>query len=278
MLQKNHYTLDQVLDAVWFLKQEKWVDKILTSVKEKIFWNDLNNANIEEFKGFVRKFTSLYYLMKDKFSEVERTSWERYFEHLRVVVNNVLELPNPNTQKVLIAIAHDSIEDTNKTFEWLAEDYWYGVALAVEAISKESWKKYQNFDITDDNEREREAKRERNEDYFWHLESFETFKEHINKLALEQNIVLSGEELDEITRNALDVKFADRIHNLTTQWDPNDLKQVRKKVDETKRYFLKIAHETCIEAYNKLQSLILILEVKLSGTSERVGVLLNAKQ
>jgi hypothetical protein len=38
MLQEHYYTLDQVLDAVWLLKQEKWVDKILTSVKEKIFW------------------------------------------------------------------------------------------------------------------------------------------------------------------------------------------------------------------------------------------------
>jgi (p)ppGpp synthase/HD superfamily hydrolase len=77
----------------------------------------LNNENIDEFKKFVREFTSIYYLMKAKFSEVERSTGERYFEHLREVVNNVLNLPHPNTNKVLIAIAHDSIEDTNKTFE-----------------------------------------------------------------------------------------------------------------------------------------------------------------
>jgi (p)ppGpp synthase/HD superfamily hydrolase len=50
--------------------------------------------------------------MKDKFSEVYRkNSGERYFEHLREVVNNVIDLPNHNIDKVLIALAHDSIED-----------------------------------------------------------------------------------------------------------------------------------------------------------------------
>lgn len=80
----------------------------------------------------------------------------------------------------------------------------------------------------------------------------------------------------EITKNALDVKFADRIHGLTTQWDPNDLEQVKKKVNETKEYFLKIAHETNMEAYNKLQSLILTLEIRLNGTQEKVGKVLEA--
>ena len=172
MHMEQHYTVEQVLDAIWLLKQEKWVDTILNSVKEKIFSNDLNTENVEEFKKFVRRFTSLYYLMKDKFSEVERTSWERYFEHLREVVNNILKLPNPNTKKVLIAIAHDSIEDTNKTFEWLSEDYWYDVALAVQAISKEPWKKYQDLSIENEAERIKNAKKQRNITYFWHLQSF----------------------------------------------------------------------------------------------------------
>lgn len=267
----NNYDLNQVLDAFWLLKQEKWIDKILNLVKEKIFWNELNNENIEDFKEFVRKFTSLYYLMKDKFAQVERSSGERYFEHLREVVNNVLALPNPTSQKVLIAIAHDSIEDTNKTFEWLAEDYSVEVALAVEAISKESWEKYIDETIIDEDKRKKDAKNKRNETYFWHLQSFHAFKEHINQIAKSKWLELTEEKLIEITRNALDVKFADRIHNLSTQWDPNDLEQVRKKVDETKIYFLHIAKETNIEAYNKIQSLILVLEIRLSNVSGKVS-------
>lgn len=273
----NQFTLEQVLDAVWFLKQEKWVDKILNTVKERIFWNELTESNIEEFKEFVRKFTSLYYLMKDKFSEVERSSWERYFEHLREVVNNVLELPNPNTKKVLIAIAHDSIEDTNKTFWWLAEDYSFEVALAVEAISKEPWEKFCLFHIDWPEKMKEVWKKKRNEAYFWHLESFETFKNHIEELAFSKEVRLSEEKLIEITKNALDVKFADRIHNLSTQWDPNDLTQVRKKVDETKKYFLEIAKETNIEAYNKIQSLILVLEIRLNDASWKTWNIIDKK-
>ena len=266
----EEFTLEQVLDAVWLLKHEKWVDKLLNSVKEKIFWNELNSENIEEFKKFVREFTSIYYLMKSKFSEVERTSWERYFEHLREVVNNVLILPNPNTKKVLIATAHDSIEDTNKTFEWLNEDYWYGVALAVESISKKSWEDYIDETILDPVERKKQAKKLRNAEYFWHLESFEKFKYHINSIAISKWINLTDNQLIEISQNALDVKFADRIHNLSTQWDPNDLEQVRKKVDETKKYFLWIAKENNTQAYNKLQSLILVLEIRLNGTKNDI--------
>ncbi len=275
MSPEQHYTVEQVLDAVWLLKQEKWVDKILNSVKEKIFWNDLNAENIDEFKTFVREFTSLYYLLKNKFAEIERSTWERYFEHLREVVNNVLNLPNPNTKKVLIAIAHDSIEDTNKTFEWLSEDYWYDVALAVQAISKEPWKKYQDISIENEAERTKNAKKQRNAVYFWHLQSFEAFKSHIANLAKEKWIQLTEEKLIEIAMNALDVKFADRIHNLSTQWNPNDLEQVRKKIIETNEFFLVITQETNMVAYEQIKRLILALEIRLKGTSWKVEAVLG---
>lgn len=272
MQQPDIYSLDNVLSAFESLS-EKWIDKLLNKAKEKIFWWELNSENINEFKDFVRKFYSLYYLMKDKFSEEYRSTWERYFEHLRKVVDNVLDLPNPNIEKVLIAIAHDSIEDTNKTYEWLAEDYLYRIALAVQAISKNPWNLYiEKVDksITDEKNIRKKAIDLRNEDYFWHLESFDNMLEHIRELALSKNIILSQDELKEITLNALDVKFADRIHNLSTQWDPEDSETVRRKVDETKKYFLEIAKEVNIDAYNKLQSEILKLEIRLNQLNKKV--------
>jgi (p)ppGpp synthase/HD superfamily hydrolase len=69
--------------------------------------------------------------------------------------------------------------------------------------------------------------------------------------------------LEQITRNALDVKFADRIHNLTTEWDPNNLEKVKRKLEETKKYFLNIAKEVNQVAYDKIQSLVLVLEIRL---------------
>jgi (p)ppGpp synthase/HD superfamily hydrolase len=80
-------------------------------------------------------------------------------------------------------------------------------------------------------------------------------------------LILSEKELIEITNNTLDVKFADRIHNLSTQWDPNDLETVRRKIEETKKYFLSIAKEISKEAFEKLKNEILILEIKLNNTS-----------
>ncbi|MDD2892168.1 MAG: hypothetical protein PHQ95_04335 [Candidatus Gracilibacteria bacterium] len=275
MFSEQHYTLEQVLDAVGLLKQEKGVDKILASIKEKIFGNDLNDENIEEFKVFVQDFTSMYYLMKKKFREKYRSTGERYFEHLRAVVNNVLELPNPNTQKILIAISHDCIEDTNIDFRTLNIIYGHEITLAVQAISKDSWEYYIATDNQHEDEKKKQAKDIRNKQYFGHLASFDTFKKHIKDLAWSKGFELSEEKIEEIARNALDVKFADRIHNLSTQWDPNNLEQVRKKVNETKKYFLNIARETNTEAYNKIQSFILILEVKINGTSKKVNTLLG---
>lgn len=271
----EQYSLEAVLSAFEWLKEEKGVDMILEKVKEKIFWNTLTETNISKFKSFVRDFTSLYYLMKSKFSEVYRSTGERYFEHLREVVNNVLDLPHPNTEKVLIAIAHDSIEDTNKTFEWLNEDYGYSIALSVEAISKKPWEKYLVDIVNPSEQAKKQAKENRNHDYFSHLTSFESMAAYIHRIALSKDIHLTKKELREITQNSLDVKFADRIHNLSTQWDPNDLDQVRKKVDETKKYFLPVARVTNPEAYEKLKSLILQLEIRLHGTSGKVKLLFN---
>ena len=294
---KETYDLETVLKTFEWLVVEKWVDKIIKKSIKKIFWNEINDENINEFKSFVRKFSALYNLMKEKFSKIYRKSWERYFEHLREVVNNVLDLPNPNINKVLIALAHDSIEDTNKTYEWLEEDYWYEVAIWVQAISKGEWEDYLTEDELNDlysfkfwavsklkkhshkykeykkyaEDLEKKCKERRNDDYFSHLESFEKLSEHINNIAIEKTWTwMNKRELKILTQDVLDVKLADRIHNLTTQWDPKDLDKTRRKIDETKKYFLKIAEKHSPEAYKKLQSLILTLEVKLHQTSQKV--------
>jgi len=281
----SDYKLSTVIDAFDELQEKNGVFQILELVKEKIFDGELTSENIEEFKSFTRKFTAMYYLMKDKFEGIYRDGGERYFEHLRAVVVNVLELPNPNLQKVMIALAHDSIEDTNKTFAWLAEDYGSFLAIWVQALSKNHWSEYRpaKYKNTDAWFQETEADKaikyaavvKRNEDYFGHLESFGSMKQHIISIAKKYNVEITKEQAHKLTQDALDVKFADRIHNLSTQWDPNNLGQVRKKVDETKTYFLKVARETNIDAYSKLQSLVLQLEIQLNRAGEKVENILE---
>jgi len=284
----NNYFLEQVLGAFENLKQEKWVEKLLNKVKQKCFWDELDESNIEEFKSFVSRFESVYKLMKDEFREKFRDDWVRYFEHLRAVVENVLELPNPNTDKVFISIMHDFKEDCkNVSFEFLERlvrnnynnSIW--IALAIESISKEDFKKYLDFEIKDENQREKQAKILRNEEYFWHLKDFETFKEYIRNLVKQKYFegkiekMLTEEEIAEIAKNALYVKFADRIHNLSTQWDPNNIQQVIKKVNETKQYFLNIAKAINKDAYDAIQTLILQLEIRLARISLDILKILN---
>gem|GEM_PF-2537286 len=87
--------------------------------------------------------------------------------------------------------------------------------------------------------------------------------------------MLTEEEIAEIAKNALYVKFADRIHNLSTQWDPNNIQQVIKKVNETKQYFLNIAKAINKDAYDAIQTLILQLEIRLARISLDILKILN---
>jgi len=261
-----HVSTRELLDDFELIKDKKWIDKITDKVKEIIFWNDLNDTNIKEFESFIRLFTSLYYLMKEFFNKkVRKISWERYFEHLRWVVYNVLELPNPNIEKIYSAIAHDTIEDIEEMNFDILKIYWYKTAISVQALSKEPHENFLDWTNT-----KQEAIEKRNHEYFSHLESFENMKKHINSIALSKWIELDKEELNEITQNTLDVKFADRIHNLSTQWHPDDIDTVNRKIEETKKYFLKVAEKTNPEAYERLKSEIFKLEKQVENVNWKV--------
>ena len=286
----DHYEVWEVLDSMDWLRLEKWVEKLLEKSKERIFWWDINDENIEVFKDFVNEFTSLYYMMKRKFKNVYRKiDWVRYFEHLRAVVNNVLDLANPTVDKVMMAISHDAIEDTDINYDWLKISAWPKVAIWVQAISKGNWEDY----LTEEEKNEKLGlefdlwswgswwkkrleeieeiwKKRRNDDYFSHLESLDNLSEHIKSIATTNWVILSKQELKELTQDVLDVKLADRIHNLSTQWNPKDLDTVERKVNETKRYFLDIAKEHNPKAYEKLKSLIFALEVDLLNARWKV--------
>lgn len=256
----NLYSLENIIES----KEQKWVEKMLDDICFKIYDN---NKNSETFKSAVREVSSVYFLMKKKFSEIQRDAWERYFEHLREVVNVVLQLKNPTIDKVIIALLHDSIEDTNIDYHTLKVLYWEKIALSVQALSKRDECEYSAIESMT-------AKEVRNKDYFSHLESFYSMKKYINELAINDWLSFSDEVLNEITLNSIEVKLADRIHNLSTQWNVEKIDKVERKVEETKKYFLNIAKEINIDAYNKIKSLILSLELKLVDFNWRVNALL----
>ena len=237
------FSLNHILDAQEALLPGS--KKLSKKIIEKVYHNDMTPENQEEFRVFNHTFCGVYSNMKKYFDKIYRSTWERYFEHLREVTNNVLDLPNPSLEKVLIALMHDALEDI-----------------------KEEWE-----DETKENEEK--AKALRNEDYFRHMTSFEDMKQHILKLAEKRGIEISDEECIQVTQNALDVKFADRIHNLSTQWNPKDIPTVQRKLEETKTYFLPIAQETNPEAYKKLNTLVLELEIRIHNAWGKIQDGLN---
>lgn len=150
------------------------------------------------------------------------------------------EIPNPNLNKIIIALLHDVQEDIPEYEDVVRRIYWEYIADWVNALSKKSWKLYLNKseikeleECTDDECRKKiegEAKERRNEDYFWHLDS--------------------------LNDDYLDVKFADRLHNLRDMnWVTRE-KAIRK-VRETERYFLDIAKNRNPKAYE-----LMTIEIK----------------
>ncbi len=252
-------------------KVRKWFKKLKNDTKKKL--QQVNpEVSEKELDELAALFSALYDFMKFKFTGVFRATWERYFEHLRAVVENVLEFPNPNKEKVLIAILHDSIEDIEEINYEFIEKFcksknidWNTIALPVQAISKGDWKDYLSTDEKDEPEKyKKAAKKRRNTGYFSHMISFDTMKEYISMLAGRKWLTLSDDEIIAITQNAIDVKLADRIHNLSTQWDPNNIETVERKMKETEDYFLEIAKETNPDAYQK----IMVEIVKLKALIE----------
>jgi hypothetical protein len=245
--------------------------KLVENIKITLWLDETS----EKFKSFNRLFRWTYNIYKDAFAKKHRTTWERYFEHLRAVVNKVLELPNPSIQKVFIALSHDTIEDTILTYEWIKLSLWVRdleswakIALWVKAISKEPWENFLNWINTT----ETEAKKARNEKYFWHMRSFDSMIRYINTLAVLSWVTISSKELDKLTQDTLDTKFADRIHNLSTQWDPDDIEKVERKMKETNDYFLDIAKETNPEAYKQLRFELWKLKISLERNKKKQEV------
>lgn len=138
---------------IWWERQlcKKWfsplraIEKIRNKTFEVLFEQKVLGWAMTIYQAEIEllKINQAYALAKRKFQEIFRDSWERYFEHLRNVAYNILEHdPNANLDKVLIALLHDIIEDTDIDYNTIQDIFWHKIAIAVEAISKKPISKY----------------------------------------------------------------------------------------------------------------------------------------
>jgi len=289
---------DNVIYLLACVQKPRHINIFYKKARKNLFWN--SNLNKKEITKQMQSINAVYEYVKELFKEVYRENDERYFIHLRETAYIILnEFPNPTIEKLKVAFLHDVIEDTKVTFNTIKESFWNKTALSVQAITKcnildflkqehidkmkKNWildekgnlqKKYKKIQleylpINDIKEEDNyllrlylEAKEKRNNEYFSRFESFNSLKNYIRNFAIESWINnLEEDELNEITQNAFDVKYADRIHNIRTQWNPNDFNKIERKIFETNNFFLKkdkninpTAHEILWKEYVLLEN------------------------
>lgn len=145
-----------------------------------------------------------YDLAKKVFRSKNRETGERYFEHLRsvaLILILYLRVRDPNI--IVAALLHDIIEDI---------DGWNQVEVAtmfnIEVSQLVWWVTKPNV-VDFDNDKEK-----RNREYHRRLST--------------------------APRNAVLIKLADRLHNMTTSWASTKVKQ-RRTVRDTQDFYLPLA-------------------------------------
>lgn len=249
--------ISNLRNKVWYTV--RWVESLYDNIVKIIFVNNWQNKQDESVKRAMLWFIQAYYIMKNhfnwKYREVKNSNWEneRYFEHLKSVAYILLEeLSSPTLEKIILWLLHDSIEDIpNLTFEILKWLFWEKIANATNKLSKKDWRNYLNEEeinhiescekkcIFDEEYKtiKSNAKELRNLDYFWHMDQLEDW--------------------------ILDVKFADRIHNLRTlKWC--ERWKIIRKIEETKKYFIDLAKKRNYKAFEILENEIKKLEEYLN--------------
>ena len=72
-----------------------------------------------------------------------RDSWEDYIHHpIAVARNNLENSQQYNIKQTLVDLLHDVLEDTNVSFKTMKYLFWNDIALAVLAVSKQSFSNF----------------------------------------------------------------------------------------------------------------------------------------
>ena len=151
-----------------------------------------------------KRIEKAYNDAKKAFQGHFRDSGERYFEHLRAVALIVMLYLRVKDYKLIVAaLLHDIVEDCP---EW-----------TIERVVKEYGEEIASL-------------------VEWTTKPKETFPEKKDYLRI------YFERFSVAPREFFLIKMADRLHNLLTMW-PLGEDHIRKKVQETKSYFLHYAEK-----------------------------------
>lgn len=249
------------------------------------------------------QFRLIFSLVENLFSEELRSDWTPYFYHLletAFILVEESEVENSDIETLFTAILHDIIEDTDQDYKWLLQCLNLKkkeIAFGVQIISKPHFSSYIDHDergwykeimleidadnvdlsgnIIDESKIDanllnrynyfrKKYKFIRNEAHFKNYIDYETFKTHARKEAKELWESFSDVLLDIICKRSLNVKFADRLHNLRTI-DHLSNQRIFKKIHETIDYIVPIAKEVNPIMAQKLQDEIQKLQTLVAS-------------
>lgn len=178
-----------------------------------------NEMRDPEVQKWMRLFQTAFLEMEWLFWNIKRMqAWKNWFDHLLWVLNNILLSPSPTINQCIIALLHDSVEEIDwYSLAHIKNIYWSSIANSVNHLTKESYeysiKKTNIYSMT---------KKNRVSNYYDDMKN---------------------RELDE-----MEVKFADRLHSLQSmEWV--DINYIKKKLKETKMFFLTKNIETKVSNY-----------------------------
>lgn len=95
-------------------------------------------------------------LIEEKFKSIKRKDGSPYVNHLYAVEKNVMELvekyknmfhidPYEHEYIQLIALGHDLLEDTDTTFDYLAENFDMDVAIEIDLLTRQPNQNYFDY-------------------------------------------------------------------------------------------------------------------------------------
>ena len=149
------------------------------------------------------------YALKEH-SGMKRLTGDDFITHPLEVTKILLDL-NVDDTTIIASLLHEVINNGNKTYEDLKEDFGEDVAMIVNSVSK-----INKLELPDNNES--------------------------SVIYLRKILVGLAEDV-----RVLYIKLADRLHNMRTNWAINPLKQ-KQKANETMNVLVPIAHRLGINS------------------------------
>ncbi len=269
-MKRAHFWVSQIIDHCHILPHLEDLESIL-----KEFWISEKNKN------------QILSDLKIGFFGVKRKDGSHYIEHLIATVQNLKKYsPRPLQENdILIALLHDSIEDTDESFESLVHKYNLEIALWVHILSKKSFQSYHRDDFKKIQKAgkketwktisswsrlktfphlseelkniwrryEETIQKKRDSEYFERFTSKQKLSKYIKHEASKNNVSFEKESLSDFVEKIAIIKLSDRLHNVSTL--PQD-DESQEKILKTTILLKSLSTEICPEIWKSISTTI----------------------